>query len=123
MASAGMSVSAFNILMILSRHEKGCKQRDLSKLMLVSRANITGLVDSLVRRKLVLRSPDKTDRRATIVRITPKGESLLERFLPSHYGEIHGIFSGMSSREKKELNRSLGKLRDLVLRRKKQVES
>lgn len=121
MAGAGLSVSAFNILMILSRHEQGCKQRDLSKLMLVSRANITGLVDSLVRRKFVLRSPDKTDRRATIVRITPKGESLLERVLPSHYEEIHAILSGMDSREKKVLNRSLEKLRALVLQRKKRT--
>ena len=68
--------------MILSRSQsKACKQNEISQLMLVSRANITGLVDSLVRQGLVERTNDPHDRRVNMVKILPKGEKLLEGFI------------------------------------------
>ncbi|HNV87098.1 MAG TPA: MarR family transcriptional regulator [Candidatus Omnitrophota bacterium] len=121
MSKIGLSPSAFNVLMILSRHdEKSCKQRDLSKLMLVSRANITGLVDSLAKRGLISRAPDKTDRRVCIVRMAKKGERLLEQFLPSHYEEMRRILSNLTPAEEKTLTALLSKLRSLFWQQKKE---
>jgi MarR family 2-MHQ and catechol resistance regulon transcriptional repressor len=111
-AKYGLSISAFNVLMILSRSdEKGMKQNELSHLMLVSRANITGLIDSLVRQNLVSREQDDRDRRVCIARITPQGAQLLESLLPSHYAEIARIARGVNAREKTEMNRLLDRLR------------
>ena len=49
--------------------------------MLVSRANITGLVDSLFRKGLVERINDPHDRRVNMIKILPKGEKLVRGFI------------------------------------------
>ena len=105
----------FNVLMILSRgSEKKFKQHDISELLLVSRANVTGLVKTLVRKRLVKREADPKDRRAWLVKITEKGKDLLEAYLPRHYEEIYRIFSGFKASEKKELSRLFYKLKNGV---------
>src|SRR5580692_9845704 len=74
----GITKAGFSVLMILSRSpQKACKQNEISRLMLVSRANITGLVDSLARLGLVERTNDPRDRRVNMVKILPKAEKLL----------------------------------------------
>ena len=53
--------------------------RKLSDAMLVTPANVTGIVDRLEEKKLVRRTPGEGDRRATIIEITPEGKSLYEK--------------------------------------------
>lgn len=109
----GITKAGFSVLMILSRSQsKACKQNEISQLMLVSRANITGLVDSLVRQGLVERSNDPHDRRVNMVRMLPKGDKLLEALLPGYYKHVHDICSVFTSAEKKTLNELLTRLRD-----------
>jgi DNA-binding MarR family transcriptional regulator len=109
----GITKAGFNVLMILSRSQsKACKQNEISQLMLVSRANITGLVDSLVRLGLVKRTNDPHDRRVNMVRILPKGEKLLKGLLPGYYKHIHDICSIFTTAEKKKLNDLLTRLRN-----------
>ena len=68
----GLSTAAFNVLMILSRRgEEGCPMSELGELLLVSRANVTGLVDCLERRGLVERVASAEDRRVKLARICP----------------------------------------------------
>jgi DNA-binding MarR family transcriptional regulator len=115
MFACGLSLAMFNVLMILSRaSEKKFKQHDISKLLLVSRANVTGLVNTLARKGLVKREADPKDRRAWLVKMTEKGKDLLEAYLPRHYEEIYQIFSGFKASEKKELSRLLYKLKNGV---------
>src|ERR1019366_1238603 len=86
----GITKAGFSVLMILSRSQsKACKQNEISQLMLVSRANITGLVDGLVRQGLVKRANDPADRRVNMVGILPKGEKLLKDLLPGYYRYVH----------------------------------
>ena len=109
----GITRAGFSVLMILSRSEsKSCKQNEISQLMLVSRANITGLVDSLGRLGLVERTNDPHDRRVNIVKILPKGEKLLADLLPGYYKHIHEICSVFTAQEKKIFNELLSKLRN-----------
>jgi DNA-binding MarR family transcriptional regulator len=111
----GLSPGAFNVLMILSQSSGSArKQNEISKLLLVSRANITGLVDHLVQKGLVLRLSDRSDRRVCLVKITKKGNSLLETYLPFHYAEINRILSVLSRKEKKIFNELLNKLRNSI---------
>ena len=111
----GLSSASFNILMILSRNKtSGCKQREISKLMLVSRADITGLVDQLAKRGLAERLADQNDRRVWIVKITKKGESLLEAYLPGHYKEIRDLMVSFSRKDKAAFNLFLEKLRSTL---------
>jgi len=116
MHAYNLSPAVFNVLMILSRSsEKKFKQHDISKLLLVSRANVTGLVNALVRKGLAKRESDRNDRRAWLVTITGKGKVLLETYLPLHYAEAYRILSGFEPAEKKEVNRLICKLRNGIL--------
>lgn len=110
--ASGLSLGAFNVLMILSRcEEEGCPMHELGELLLVSRANVTGLVDYLARKGFVERAEDERDRRVRLVRLTRKGEKFLESILPAHYARVREMLKGMSNREKGELSGLLTKLR------------
>jgi MarR family transcriptional regulator, 2-MHQ and catechol-resistance regulon repressor len=108
----GLSLGAFNVLMVLSRcDEAGCQMSELGKLLLVSRANVTGLVDCLVNRGLVDRTEHDTDRRVRMVKITTKGSRLLEAILPAHYARMREMLKGLSDKDKTLLSNLLTRLR------------
>lgn len=108
----GLSTAAFNVMMILSRcGDRGCPMREVGELLLVSRANVTGLIDCLERRGLVERAASAEDRRVRLVRLTEAGKGLLERILPRHYGEVRAALRDISNGEKADLSRLLTKLR------------
>jgi MarR family 2-MHQ and catechol resistance regulon transcriptional repressor len=110
--SHGLSLGAFNVLMILSRGEdEGYPMHELGELLLVSRANITGLVDCLAQKGLVERSQDEKDRRVRLVRLTKTGEKLLESMLPAHYARVREMLKGVSNKDKANLSKLLMKLR------------
>lgn len=113
----GLSIAAFNVLTILSRcGEEGSPMHELGELLLVSRANVTGLVDCLKRKGLVARVVSRDDRRVRLVRLTKKGESLLEEILPRHYSEVRDALEGMSDSAKADLSRLLARLRRAALK-------
>ena len=112
----GLSVAAFNVLTILSRcGREGCPMHELGELLLVSRANITGLVGCLERRGLVERAVSREDRRVRLVRLTKAGGRLLEKILPRHYSGVRDALEGMSDRSKADLSKLLTRLRRAAL--------
>jgi MarR family transcriptional regulator, 2-MHQ and catechol-resistance regulon repressor len=112
MADFGLSKSTFNILMIL-RHgnPEGMLLHNLGELLLVSRANITGLVDHLEQKGYAKRVVDEQDRRARFARITRKGSDLLDLVVPLHFNTIHEMFGGLDNGEKEQLTELLRKAR------------
>jgi MarR family 2-MHQ and catechol resistance regulon transcriptional repressor len=100
----GLSRSSLNILMVL-RHcgSDGVQLHELGELLLVTRANITGLVDHLEHKGYVKRVMDASDRRARYARITKKAEALLDEFIPVHYGNINMLLQELTNSEKDEL--------------------
>lgn len=76
----------------------------------VTRATMTGLVDTLERDGYVKREPDPTDRRTISVILTPKGERFLSDFLPGHFKVIAGLMATLNESERKTLVRLLGKI-------------
>jgi MarR family 2-MHQ and catechol resistance regulon transcriptional repressor len=111
----GVSKSSVNLLMLL-RHgpEEGMQLHDLGELMLVSRANITGLIDHLEEKEYVTRVVDHQDRRARFARITKKGEALLDAFMPVHFRNMKEVLQGLSETEKATLLRLLKKTRESI---------
>ena len=107
-----LSLSAFTVLLILSRSEgQGCPLFELSELLIVSRANVTGLVDCLEQRGLLARVVTEGDRRVKRATITAAGEDLLRQLLPDHYTELRAACPGRESREKTLLVELLTNLR------------
>jgi DNA-binding MarR family transcriptional regulator len=76
----------------------------------VTRATITGLVDTLERDGLVTRTPDLADRRMMSVRITAKGEQLLMKILPSHFQRMAWLMEPLDEDERRTMVRLLNKI-------------
>ncbi len=76
----------------------------------VTRATITGLVDTLERDGLVARSPHVEDRRMRSVSLTPRGSALLRRILPEHFRRMAWLMATLDEQERVTLVRLLGKV-------------
>lgn len=105
----GLSETKFNALLLLYKNE-GMALWEMGEAMLVSRANITGLMDRLERNGLVTREINRTDRRSLTAMLTPKAAALLEEILPELKKFNHQVMQGISDDEKQLLVQLLEKL-------------
>jgi DNA-binding MarR family transcriptional regulator len=106
----------FDLLANLER-EDGQTLAKLSRRMLVTAGNLTGLVDRAERDGVVERRADPSDRRLSRVYLTPKGRELITSLMPTHSSHISELLGGLDSGDRRELRRLLGKLRDSLARK------
>lgn len=83
---------------------------ELAEAASVTRATMTGLIDTLERDGFVKREPDPDDRRMMSVLLTPKGDKFLNDFLPGHFKVIASLMATLSETERKTLVRLLVKI-------------
>ena len=102
----------FDLMAQLERAPEGLKMNELSRRMMVTGGNITGITDQLVAEGLVERIDVEGDRRAYRVRLTPKGRKLFHEMARQHEDWIVDAFSGLSDKEVATLHRLLGKVKD-----------
>lgn len=108
-----LSPSAFNVLMVLRlAPERDFKMHEIGKMLVVTRANVTLLINNLARKELVERTKIESDKRARLIRITATGEKLLERILPEHFLHERQVLSFLSDEEKQTLRGLLIKVRE-----------
>lgn len=111
-----LSISAINILSILGLGDgRGYKQQELGGLLLVSRANVTKVIDGMEKRGLVTRSASKEDRRARLIKLTKAGEALVARIIPLQNKRCIRVTSGMSRSEISTLNKLLTKFSTKII--------
>jgi DNA-binding MarR family transcriptional regulator len=101
----------FDLLANLER-EDGQTLAALSRRMLVTAGNLTGLVDRAERDGVVERRADPRDRRLSRVYLTAKGRELITGLLPKHAEHVASLLGGLDANDNRELRRILGKLRD-----------
>lgn len=94
----------------------GLTMSELSRRLMVTNGNLTGLIERLVQEGLVSRVALATDRRTQIVRLTADGRRALHSMTPVHEQWIDDMFTGLSSDDRVQLARLLGKLRSSVKR-------
>ena len=74
----------FDVMSALHRQPDGMLMSDLSRFLLVSNGNVTGIVDRLVSDGFVVRSNREGDRRTSIVRLTTEGSSRFVAMAAAH---------------------------------------
>lgn len=100
-ARYGLSWPKFNALVqLFMAGDPGLNQSELGKKMLVSRANITGLIERLEKEDLVVRKADPSDKRVFRVSLTGKAIMLMNSFIPVHNNYVHKIMSALDRDEK-----------------------
>lgn len=92
LASVRLTPSQFSVLEML-HHLGPLHQNALAGKMLKSNANLTFVIDNLVKRALVCRERDDTDRRFMVVRLTAAGAQLIQDIFPRHVDIIMEEFS------------------------------
>ncbi len=105
-----ISASQFNVLNVLTDQPEGLTQVELSRLLIMHRSNVTGLVDRLEERKLIQRKPNSEDRRAHRVVLTSAGRKLIEKILPDYYRAAEEIWGDFPVVRTKELTVDLASL-------------
>ncbi len=107
----GISLARFDYLAQLDRAKGGMKMSELSRLLMVTGGNVTGLTDELARDGLVSREASPGDRRAWIVRLTPKGKTAFAAMAEEHERWIREMFAGLDAESVAALHAQLGTLR------------
>ncbi|RZT97745.1 MarR family winged helix-turn-helix transcriptional regulator [Rivibacter subsaxonicus] len=118
----GISLPRFDYLAQLYRQPEGLKMGELSRYLMVTGGNVTGLTDELERDGLVVRESSPTDRRAWIVRLTPKGRSGFEAMAQEHEQWILELFAGLDPKAVQQLYSQLGALRVQLVRQQEQPQ-
>src|SRR3954466_744520 len=83
-----ITLPRFDLMAQLERHPEGLRMGELSKRMMVTGGNITGITDQLEQEQLVVRVPDPRDRRAYSVKLTPEGRRAFSEMAAVHEGWI-----------------------------------
>jgi len=111
-----ISLARFDYMAQLYRYRDGLKMRDLSRYLMVTGGNVTGLTDDLAHDGIVVRESSPSDRRAWIVRLTPKGRRQFETMAEEHEGWILELFAGLDAKTVQQLYQQLGQLRVHLVR-------
>jgi len=102
----------FDLMAQLERAEGGMKMKELSRRMMVTSGNITGITDQLVAEGLVERMDVEGDRRAYLVRLTPQGREQFMHMARQHEQWIVEAFAALGERDISTLYRLLGKVKE-----------
>jgi DNA-binding MarR family transcriptional regulator len=102
----------FDLMAQLERAPEGLKMNELSRRMMVTGGNVTGITDQLVTEGLVARVAVPGDRRAYRIKLTTKGRKQFGDMAHQHEAWIVDAFAGLTDKEIATLHRLLGKVKE-----------
>ncbi|NYT63904.1 MarR family transcriptional regulator [Alcaligenaceae bacterium] len=104
----------FDLMAQLLRAPAGMKMSELSRHMMVTNGNITGITDQLEKEGMVERVKVATDRRSSLIRLTAKGKRSFKKMAKSHEEWIRAMFGGLSETSRSALFDALAELKLLA---------
>jgi DNA-binding MarR family transcriptional regulator len=102
-----VTLPQFDVMAALERKPGGMTMTELSRFLMVSNGNVTGIIDRLESDKLVTRHAPADDRRATIVQLTPRGLKEFTAMAKAHQGWVDGLLSDFGAADAATLIRHL----------------
>jgi DNA-binding MarR family transcriptional regulator len=111
----GVTLPRFDVMAALYEAPDGLSMGEISRRLMVSNGNVTGIVERLRREGLVRRQTRPEDRRSQLVRLTDAGRAAFEAMADAHEGWISSMLAGLSEEEVEQLNRLLSKAKRSVL--------
>jgi len=101
----------FDLMAQLEKNPAGLRMNEISKRLMVSGGNVTGITDQLEKEGLVIRALDPHDRRAVTVKLTDVGLRKFRQIANQHEEWIVQAFDGLTREEKQTLFALLKKLK------------
>lgn len=104
----GLLQNRWLILVILMREETHTlSPTALTKVLGITGATLSRLLETLEEEGHVKRNTCKTDRRAHEISLTAKGQKLLNKVMPEYYASITKVFAKMTEQQHKDLSKAL----------------
>ena len=107
----GVTLARFDLMAHLFAAPEGLTMGELTRRLLVSGGNTTGLVDRLRREGLAEREVDALDRRIYRVRLSAGGRALFEEMAEEHEAWVNQIFEGLDPAEIRQATALVDRLR------------
>lgn len=98
-----ITLPRFDLMAQLQRHPDGLRMGELSRRMMVTGGNVTGITDQLEQEKLVARVADPHDRRSCIVKLTHAGRRSFEHMAVLHEAWVVELLQGFSVTRKHQM--------------------
>lgn len=111
-----VTLPRFDLMAQLDRNPQGLTMGELSRRMMVSAGNVTGLADRMQKEGLVTRSPHPDDRRTMLIRLTEAGRGSFARMARAHEDWIAELLSDLAPAD-------LDRMMDLLARTKASVHA
>jgi DNA-binding MarR family transcriptional regulator len=105
----GVTLPRFDLMAQLDKVPDGMTLSDVSKRMMVSNGNVTGLVERLVVSGHLDRRTSESDRRVQVIRLTKAGRTEFRRMAAEHESWIADMFLELTPKDVRELMRLLAK--------------
>lgn len=109
-----ISLPRFDLMAQLDRYPEGLRMSELSRRLMVTGGNVTGLTDQLVAEGLVERREVPGDRRAFAVRLTRAGRRVFARTAAEHERWIVELMDGLKPAQRRQLYARLGELKSSI---------
>lgn len=106
----GVTTTQYDVLVILQYSEKRITQSDLGNRRVVSRSNITGIIDRLEKMGYAAREGSADDRRVKYIKITPKGKDLIKKVEKKYFDNLKQVMRFLSDKDKNSLREIMDKI-------------
>ena len=107
----GATLPRFDMMAALEREPDGLNMGELSRRLMVSNGNVTGVADRLAREGLVKRWSPPADRRSSRLALTARGRKEFTAMAKAHQGWIEEMLAGFNAAERDALMALLAKLK------------
>jgi len=115
-AEFGTTLPRFDLMAQLAKSDEPLALGEISRRLMVTNGNVTGLVDRLVEDGLVERRTAPEDRRSAVVSFTDAGRASFAAMARAHRAWVEELFGGLDEGERADLSRLLSAARRSVQR-------
>ena len=109
----GLTPAQFDIIATLG-NTSGMTYKELGAKTLITKGTLTGVIERLEDKGLVLRSRSEDDKRSFFVRLTVSGEALFGEVFPNVVEQGRQLFAPYSEADFEDMDQILRKLKQLI---------
>ncbi len=110
LGSDALTPGRWQILVVLWSADRPLPQREIVAALKVSRATVSGLVETLLAEGHVTATADPKDKRRILVALTPDGRTMTERLVHENAARLRGTFGALTNDELQVLAGLLARL-------------
>jgi MarR family transcriptional regulator, 2-MHQ and catechol-resistance regulon repressor len=105
-----LTPAQFDVIATLG-NTHGLSMGEIGEKTLITKGTLTGVIDRLIQKQLVIREVPADNRRNVIVQLTPQGQQIFEQSFPSHIAYLKERFDQLSPPEIEALTTLLVQLK------------